>query len=99
MTEPQEDEGSRRVRAKGGAPAPEPEVGSAETREPKTPANSGAERKTVDVPPAETARPSGRLPRDAAEPGLTEPERQARIGSAGGGPYGPGAPGHHRPEE
>jgi hypothetical protein len=99
MTEPDEDVGSRRVREKGGAAAPEPEVGPAEPGERKTPANSGAQRKTVDVPPAETGRPSSRLPRDAADPELTESERQARVGSAGGGPYSPGAPGHDEPAE
>ncbi|HEY0000751.1 MAG TPA: hypothetical protein VGB74_09880 [Actinoplanes sp.] len=65
----------------------------------KTPANSGAQRKAVDVPPAVTEQPSGRLPRDAADPTLSGDERHARIGSAGGGPYGPGAPGHHPAEE
>jgi hypothetical protein len=30
----------------------------------KTPANSGAQRKTADVPPSETEQRSGRLPRD-----------------------------------
>ena len=58
----------------------------------RPPADSGAPRKTADVPPVETGRPSGRLPRDAADPHLTEEEHEARIGSAGGGPYGPGAP-------
>jgi len=58
----------------------------------KSPADSGARRKSVDVPPAETDQPSGRLPRDAADPELTDEQRQARIGSAGGGPYSPGAP-------
>jgi hypothetical protein len=67
--------------------------------EEKTPADSGAQRKTVDVPPAKTDEGSGRLPRDAADPGLTEEEQRARIGSAGGGPYSPGAPGHRPPEE
>jgi hypothetical protein len=65
----------------------------------KTPADSGAQRKTVDVPPARTDEGSGRLPRDAADPELTDEEKQARLGSAGGGPYSPGAPGHHPPQE
>ncbi|WP_213005573.1 hypothetical protein [Paractinoplanes toevensis] len=60
----------------------------------KSPADSGAQRKTVDVPPATTEQPSGRLPRDGADPTLTDEEQRARIGSAGGGSYGPGAPGH-----
>ncbi|GIF20907.1 hypothetical protein BJ973_001186 [Actinoplanes tereljensis] len=60
----------------------------------KTPANSGAQRKTVDVPPTRTEQPSGLLPRDSADPNLTDEERHARLGSAGGGPYSPGAPGH-----
>jgi hypothetical protein len=56
----------------------------------KTPADSGAQRKTADVPPAEAGE--GRLPRDAADPELTDEQQRSRIGSAGGGPYGPGAP-------
>ncbi|MEU4238746.1 hypothetical protein [Actinoplanes sp. NPDC026619] len=65
----------------------------------KSPANSGALRKTVDVPPEDVEQSSGKQPRDAADPELTEEERKARIGSAGGGAYGPGAPGHHSPQE
>jgi hypothetical protein len=61
-------------------------------RNEKTPADSGAARKTVDVPPAATNQWSDRLPRDAADPALTDEEKQARLGSAGGGPYSPGAP-------
>jgi hypothetical protein len=60
--------------------------------DPKTPADSGAPRKSTAVPPAETGQRSGRLPRDAADPELTDDEYQSRIGSAGGGPYSPGAP-------
>ena len=65
----------------------------------KTPADSGALRKTADVPPLPTEQPSGRQPRDGADPELPEEEKRSRIGSAGGGPYGPGAPGHHPPNE
>jgi hypothetical protein len=60
----------------------------------KTPADSGGLRKTVDVPPEPAGEGSGRRPRDAADPRLTDEERTARIGSAGGGSYAPGAPGH-----
>jgi hypothetical protein len=62
--------------------------------EKKTPADSGTQRKSIDVPPETTDQPAGKLPRDGADPDLTDEEQNARIGSAGGGPYSPGAPGH-----
>jgi hypothetical protein len=37
----------------------------------------------------------GAPPRDAAYPALTDAEQEACIGSAGGGPYGAGAPREH----
>lgn len=58
----------------------------------KTPANSGALRNDTDVPPKPNEDGPGSVPRDGADPRLTDDERRARLGSAGGGAYGPGAP-------
>lgn len=49
-----------------------------------------------EAPASSPDNPDGvPYPADAADPDVPAPCRRERIGSAGGGPYTPGTPGHH----